>query len=87
MSQRAAPDADFAHGFRLGDETVAVQQQNLRIIAGVADGNGLGVLKFPLNFIVGAVAGSLGGAVEVGKLHLGHGSAPQIELLGGHDFP
>ena len=82
---RGAAHANLALDAGLRDETVvAVEQHHLSVGEGTTQRQALVVGAPALHLVIGAVAGDLGGAIEVHELGLGQAFHPDGQVLEGH---
>ena len=83
-SQRGTTYTEFSLHVGLRHQTVfIVENEDIGIATGVADGQWLFVGYLLINNIIGAVEGDLDGTIEVGEDYLRQVVVPVIELFGG----
>ena len=82
--QRRASNAELTlHTRRYNSTVVIVEDEDVRIATGIADGQGLRVGYLLINNIIGAVEGNLNRTIEVGEGHMGQVAMPVVVLLRG----
>ena len=86
QGQAGAADADLALLTGSGQLVFFVEQQDLGVAEGTADGQRLVQTELTVHLVIAADAGGLGGAVEVDEAGIGQRGLPQIELLDGENL-